>query len=279
MKHLKYIREYFSFTRIKPLSDYYSELKDKYVREEYDDEDFLRIEYYLEKNCKPFLDDLKKMKGDPNSVRTSFFFRGVVAYSYNVSRGLMKKKSRKDRKPRDMAEKVSKDLDESFVKKFGVPLRSVGVFSNKDLNMADPYTYNGDYPFILFPIGEYKFYWSDIRDLYVEVEHEDWYKYIASGEQDGVVEELLMNDGIVEEHFDSRDEFEEYMLGLADEYRQTYQSFLKKSVEMYKEGVGLGEVNDQEAIFICDEYYLVDCAFLEPLMDWIGFGDKNGNKK
>ena len=125
-------------------------------------------------------------------------------------------------------------------------------------------------------MGEYKFFWcNEIRDLYNEIEGDEWYKYVAGGSTDEVLEELLMYQGIVEGHFDTREKFEDYMLSVADEYRTIYESFLEKVVGMYKEGENLGEVGNQETIFVCDEYYLVDCAMLEHLMGWIGFDDKN----
>ncbi|CAG7581450.1 MAG: hypothetical protein SLAVMIC_00848 [uncultured marine phage] len=97
-----------------------------------------------------------------------------------------------DRKPLDMNLGTHKLLDEYFDKKFGVRLRSKGVFTSTWL-LAKSY----GIPFLFFPTGNFDYYWSpEVRDLYKAVDQTDWYDEIYNypDNYDNSFLRLAMND-------------------------------------------------------------------------------------
>lgn len=77
---------------------------------------------------------------------------------------------RKDRKPKDTHEGVSRIIDDMFYDKFGFRPRSQGLFcfgmSSKNPFLDDIIDFGQSY--VIFPIGNFKFIWSpQIDDFYV----------------------------------------------------------------------------------------------------------------
>ena len=110
----------------------------------------------LTKDCMPFLKELKKS----NSPRDKFLYRGFHGGMYSE---IQRKKVRADRKPADTPENVSKYVDKEFKKKFGWNVRSEGAFATSSKERASGYGTS----FIFFPIGQYKYAWSEnVTDMY-----------------------------------------------------------------------------------------------------------------
>lgn len=115
--------------------------------------DFKNVIEILERDCKPFLDEMKSNKIEP-------IFRSAERIKLD-EKGMIKKLCRTDRRPVSTAVSVSNQLDQLFLDKFGVKLRSNGVFTSKQKELL----YGN--PYLFFPIGNYKYYWSpSIKDLY-----------------------------------------------------------------------------------------------------------------
>jgi len=106
------------------------------------EETYTEIIETIEKDCKPFIRDWKKLN--------------VNEWLYSGRRGvsgdIIKKKVRVDRKPLGTPSDIHKTMDDWFYKKFKVRSRSNAVFCTFD---KLPTGYYGD-TFLIFPIGKYK---------------------------------------------------------------------------------------------------------------------------
>jgi hypothetical protein len=133
------------------------------------------------------------------------------------------------RKPKDTNQLVNNLIDSGFQKKFGIPLRSKGVFVSKNLSIVRDYGKS----FLFFPKKEFKYFWNpNIDDLFTHL----------------------------------RDEYEWY--DDKDIWSEESQSDLKWIINGYKEG-DIDKVKSQEITFICDEYYLLDLDYFDQWENWI----------
>ena len=106
---------------------------------------------FIKENCKPYL----LAKGNYNGQ----LFRG----QYDIDKNFFIGKVRKNREPERTELQLHFLLDKAFLKIFGWKARSQGLFVSGDWGTAATY---GD-PYVIFPIGEFKFVWSpDYADLY-----------------------------------------------------------------------------------------------------------------
>ena len=112
------------------------------------------------RDCKPFI---KAMKGIPYQFA---LWRGAkkLIDVYQISF------PRADRNPTDTPRDIQNMLDKIFLKKFGWKARSQGVFGTGSKSFAAMY----GKPYMVFPMGEFKFIWSpEIKDLYTDVIEKD----------------------------------------------------------------------------------------------------------
>lgn len=161
--------------------------------------DFNGVKKILERDCSPFLKELKMAK--------QLVFRGIKKmslsdnYKVNNINDFYIKNRRRDRRPVDIDYYISEKIDDIFYDKFGFKIRSEGVYTSKspyisrqysDIFVTDYYSYDTIKNYIFFPIGEYDHYWSPkIDDLFPVLEGEDWYDiYIGSG---GYIDEYIEN--------------------------------------------------------------------------------------
>lgn len=98
----------------------------------------------IRKNCAPFLKATNKM-----------FFRGAEKYV-----DFMRYPVRQDRAPRDMPMELHEAIDDAFVRRFGWKARSSGAFACQERDE----TLNYGQPYMFFPIGNFKFVYSDVYD-------------------------------------------------------------------------------------------------------------------
>jgi hypothetical protein len=118
-------------------------------------------------------------------------------------------------------------------------------------------------PCIFFPKGDYEYYWSsDVRDLYSDFE-------------DSLLADYYINrrDSLLEEIFE-----DEWRIEVEDEW---YEEKSLKAIEMFEDEVEyrvreykkgkMDKINDEEVIFICDEYYIVNPNYLRFVLDMFGF--------
>jgi len=188
--------------------------------------DFDKIVEILSTECSEFLDllDEKDIKG---------LYRGATIHDTPIVDGFWKMKPFENRLSRDTKPHISKLLDEGFVNKFGIPLRSKGVFVTKDLSIATDYGRFKKEAFLFFPKNGFRYFWNpQIDDLYTELrDNTSWYNK----------EPFFWNSS------ENRD-FQEIIDG-------------------YKEG-NIEEVKWQELTFICDEYYMLDLKYYDKFVDY-----------
>lgn len=113
------------------------------------------------KDCKPFIKQIK----DAHNL----LLRG----SHKSNPGIIKVKPRKDRRPMSTLPKIQMALDEYFKKRFGWKPRSEAVFCTGMLNTA--LFYSGSIAGIssVWPIGNFKYLWSnEISDLFGTLQDE-----------------------------------------------------------------------------------------------------------
>lgn len=296
---MKYMKTYEFFSsgfgsntsiRFSSLGSFITWADKRYREEEYDDEEFEEIISILENECKQFLDEVKEGKVGP-------IFRGAKNIDDTYTKGLGVKGSRIDRAPLDTRRDVSKILDNCFEEKFGVKLRSSGVFASKLPTVASDY----GRPYLFFPIGDYEYFWNpDVKDLYGDIEGTHWYyidesdwqwQYGPGNNGDWCYDGLEYDNDIItavkrvkEDNTDLSNKSFEYVQKLLDwepacsieDYMQGAQAELQNNLEDIVSGYvnnQMDKIVDQEITFVCDKYYLVDPAFYVKYLEYLN--DKN----
>jgi hypothetical protein len=101
----------------------------------------------IRQKCAPFLEQAGNRP----------LYRGYGGPFASLVKGAREVTVRKDRKPRDSTPFVHGLLDTYFQKKFGVKVRSEGLFATGDKNAARLY---GQLHYV-FPVGDFKFVWGE----------------------------------------------------------------------------------------------------------------------
>lgn len=108
----------------------------------------------IEKDCKPALREMRQAGNFP--------WRGL----YGTTSIFVKKKTRKDRRPKDAPKFIHDMINDILGKKFGWFPRSEGVICSNDYMVAEEYGPAR----AIFPIGRYKCVWTaglqDLLDIY-----------------------------------------------------------------------------------------------------------------
>ena len=215
-------------------------------------------EYYekIKKECSLYL---KNNKG--NILYSGRDFNDII----------VKSKVRKDRRPLSTSRKTHNNLDKIFNDIFGVRLRSESVFCTLNYRVANSY----GRPYVIFPIGEYTFYWSTVlNDLYTKIKDfytitnllvDDDYSlfilyyisnkedYIKNKSDEKIIDILKTNHGYEEE--DAINLLKELKKKIDTDY-----NFVKKEIKsLYVSDKMLDEtLDDEEIMLVCDEYYAID---------------------
>lgn len=167
---------------------------------------------FLNENCKPFMRDWTRLKGDERHPKG--LFRGIRGNLFIVD-----KKQRKNRSPRDTPASTHELLDELFEKKFGIPLRSQSVFCIGSVNETEDY---GDNVYLIIPVGNFEIYWSsEIGDLYADI--------IDGGPYENIDDP---------DTWTWNDEWTDYLNELDPEYNDMdyeYETWLEKRTEQWKD--------------------------------------------
>lgn len=111
---------------------------------------------FIKKNCMPYLKDWKNTGLFPDKP----LYSGREA---ERSTNIILKNVRQDRKPTNTKPIVHNYLNNYFVDKFKIALRSKTIFAVGSVSTTLIY---GE-PFIIIPVGKYEIYWSPkVNDLY-----------------------------------------------------------------------------------------------------------------
>ena len=196
---------------------------------------FLSIVTPIYKDCQPFfkamgISGTNNLGGFMYSGRRGKpdFFTGTV---------------RTDRKSVDMSPELQSDLNKEFVNQFGYPARSNSVFCTGD---DDVTTYYGS-PFMIFPIGNFKFLWSDdIRDLYVYISNHTNISNMKGGNK--LFDYFYNSIGKDITNEDERNDIAKDM----------YWDFITHTVHSYtKNNLRAAVDSESEIMITCEKYYAV----------------------
>lgn len=188
---------------------------------------FDKVVEILSTECSEFLDILKQfnIKG---------LFRGHKIWDEgNITKGFWKITPFEKRLPRDTKASISKLLDQEFENKFGIPLRSKGIFASKDMSIAKDYGKHKNEAFLFFPKNGFRYFWNpEVDDLFTLLRDDtSWYE---------------------------KNPFF---------WNSSEQRDFQQIIDGYQEG-GIEKVKWQEITFICDEYYLLDLDYYDQFLNY-----------
>jgi hypothetical protein len=141
-----------------------------FLNENYDEDEARKILKILLKDCKPYIDILKKFNF------AEYFLTG--RRKPLASDPIIKRKVRKNRDALDTPDVIHKWVDNWFYKKFGIKARSQTVFCTSSYGQAMNY----GSVYFLFPIGKFEVIWSKkhqdlFRRSYMDKGLEDYQEY------------------------------------------------------------------------------------------------------
>jgi len=208
----------------------------------------------LTKDCMPFLKELKKS----NSFKDKFFYRG---YRGKLQYDIEKRKSRIGRRPSDTPENVSKFVDKEFLKKFGWKVRSEGIFTTGSKGAASGYGVE----IIFFPIGKYKYIWSE--------EVTDLYNFLGGHYLKYAEAVLLKDDSEFLDHiynYVSKEEEKEHIEKRKEEVWKGFIDSMKRALKTYQSNnMKDALISKSEVTFKCKEYYMVRAKYASELFELI----------
>lgn len=217
----------------------------KLIKEFSSENKFEEIVDILESDCSEFLNLLRENKisslyrGFLTSAET---FRNKMGYKgpgnqTNIFDGFWKIEPIEKRKAKDTNWEISELIDSGLERKFGIPLRTKGVFATKNLSIASDYAGldRQKNTYMFFPKNGFRYFWNpNIDDLFTELRDGfDWYEEYDNIE---ITDEVL--------------------------------SDINWIVNGYQEG-NISRINLQEITFICDEYYLLDLKYFDEFESYI----------
>lgn len=186
----------------------------------------------IEKDCAKYLAEIK-------------YPRDVIAYRGMKNRenlALTKNFVRFDRKPKDMSKTISVKIDNWFKKKFNIMFRSSSVFVIGRISTAVTY----GQPFIIFPIGDYDYCWSEVysdltEDFLMKVEQLKKY-------ESEKMKYLLNYEDIKQKHVNE----------IMEDGAYKFNTDLYEALTKYKQ---------YEIMISCDNYYALACTWKETYED------------
>jgi hypothetical protein len=213
---------------------------------------FDKIVELLESDCKPFLDELmnNEQLKKYHTIDGHVIFRGSrPSHNEEIDNlDIYKKTVRTDRKALDSNKEISDMFDDIFDEKFGVRPRSSGVFTTKKYETTSAYGMR----YIFVPIGEYKYYWNpNCDDLFTNINTKNWYRRFAKG--------WPYKPNMIKRFYD---------FITKNNLEKEVHSSLEKLVNGYK-NTDLEGNSNQEIMFICKEYYLLDASWLDQYKQYL----------
>ena len=208
----------------------------------------------LIKNSKPFLREFLKSQ---RKSGFKWFWRGTNRQVTEIG----EVRRRKNRKPVDMPLKLHELLDFKFFQKFKWPVRSEGIFTVPDAASTFPY---GAYAYAFFPIGKYRYVWSDrVADLFAEM----YKRKLTPDKADHLYSEIFDNEEVLlpsskENH---EEELVKYKKWLKDP-NGWFNEVVIRSDEIINTFVDnkmdMALAHKFEVVFDCKKFYLVEPQYL-----------------
>lgn len=191
------------------------------------------IQSIIEKDCKPFIDDWKRLN------ISKWLMSGRT-----VSTQFKKFSVRTDRKPKDTPIDIHNMVDDWFYKKFGIKARSNVVFVTFDPDLTEDF---GEL-YLIFPIGQYKVISSaSVVDLYMTIEDA---MYDIMGSDFNI--KTWSDKSYDPDGSNLKERVKEKIIKLLDKGKYTTKlSF-----------------HDNEIMLSCKEYYVVDKTYNKGLLEY-----------
>lgn len=203
----------------------------------------------IKRKCKPFLKEWLPIVKRNNEAY--WLYRGMkkTGQDYGI------KDVRQNRKPMDMPAKPHKLLDDLFLQKFRFRARSQGVFISGDIRQTFAY---GE-TFMIFPVGQYKYVWSDkIRDLSIDI-----YKHEYQEENSVTYERELRKSPDLKGTPEVMAEIEKMV-------KARNRDVIWRVVGMYhSDNLGLALKDKKEIMFGCESYVYVPVNWSDELEEVI----------
>jgi hypothetical protein len=257
MKHIKLFEglEYTINKKFRDIIEDTSELSDVKARQEFE-----KIKELLINDCPKFLDDIQN---------SQLVLRGCQHYDTDkIVEGMWSLVPHKNRTPKNTNKDVQELYDRVCREKVGTNVRSAGVFTSKIANQVSAYGKTH----MFFPIGEYRCFWNDnVKDFYIELQSWDSYYYYCTGD-----EQTLFDYFGEPEDLDTED-LADWICERGDELIEDFKSTINDYVDEMIEG-HIDVVTDEEMIFVCDEYYIVDVKYIQFFWEWLGISVTNLNE-
>lgn len=279
---------------------YYLDIKKDYDLL-YKHEDFQRIWKILQRDCMPFLEELSRTKSD-----LIFRGMGQINNNAGWGIEKLKSFKNRDAKDMDISVQKLFDekffykfkerlrSDGVFTTKDPIQAKTYSSYSKERKRNVI---------YLFFPIGQYKYYWNPkIYDLYTEIENHEWYSPSKSrfldGEDDIWYDDLWyktygepiqknQNDESTKlrmRHINTpittgggKGKYSEDGVWIPDKSKSEYNEEIRNNLLSIRnsdvDGIVNGyktdsieEAGNNEITFICNEYYLVDDAFLYKIL-------------
>ena len=239
------------------------ELMDKFYSKYFNDDkspeerfnsDIKVIIEFVEKNCQEFIKDYRDQncngliyRGSDTDISNSIKNTNLSDKINNELSGkyldilMVPKKSRENRKPLDTPTNISNMIDDSFEKKFGIRLRSKGVFGTG----SPTHTHHYGYPWIIIPCGQYKLYWSNKID--------DLFGHLQNSIPDPTDSEI--EDYIQKANIDENQKIKKYFDRISNMY----------IIGNLKDAIA----SNKEVTFICNDFILINSMYAAVIEDYL----------
>lgn len=196
----------------------------------------MRLDNFVNESIKveQYLPYIKKKCGMAIKVMLSskkLMFRGL-----DTSTDMVRKKVRKNRKPKDSWEEYSEFLDKELKEKFGWKPRSEGLFISGDYMMASSY----GHVYVIFPVGNFKYIWN--------TEEKDNLKLIGSKWNEGPkpnaglveprIERAVMNNDFLDNNINAAMRKGHEIMIKCDEYFGLRYHWVENNQELVKKEFG-----------------------------------------
>lgn len=206
------------------------------------------------RDCAPYLKQVQ-MQVNLSDIRrsTGILWRGMKGMpDSDPANPCTKLAGNRERKPSDTNLALHTILDAHLFKHFGFHYRSKGVFCSNSPVQARGY---GSDLYLIFPIGEFKYVWSDtLYDAYVELDNR-WHSNPPQSYLVILHDMNVWDTGLVDDNGFPIDYDEWYKLvgQWLDKMRPYKDSDLRECLREHAASAGFG----REVMLQCSEYYAV----------------------
>jgi hypothetical protein len=116
---------------------------------------------------------------------------------------------------------------------------------------------------MVFPIGKYDAFWhSELKDLFSDMPTNKYEYFFRRRQKEQLFQLFGKPHGLTQPEMDEW--IEEYTKVALGEYRK----FMEDIIDGYNQG-GIENVDKQEIMIMCDEYYIVNVEYYKFIHEWL----------